>query len=269
MEEYISSVSKLKSFHNWYNLKSPYVKESDVIDSIKGIKVTKISFDLGNLVDTYVTDKLIGTSTYPALSKKLNKVLHEEGEQELNTWVERFKSQNNYFLVQQEHTISLPTVLGTLNVKLRPDIYTLSEVIDIKTSKQTLNVGYYENDLQGLLYCEALDLDIAVYEHFWVSHATNRVIYKGCVRQNRISKAKIIEVATQFIVFCQKNGLMNYLLPPAPIDINSIYPSGKYKDMLVRDIIEKNLPYLKWAIKNTSYSFSENLVNIVNNLKLK
>ncbi len=91
MNEFSASASKIKTFHAWCNLKSSYINEADVIDTIKGIKKFKVSFDLGNLVDAYVTDCLDGTDTYLKVRDKVGKDLHIEAKGEITDWVYNFK----------------------------------------------------------------------------------------------------------------------------------------------------------------------------------
>lgn len=267
MEEniYSASVSMIKSFHGWYNLKSKYISEQDVIDTIMRIKKPKISFDLGNLVDAYVTDLLSGSNIYDELKAKLNLELHEDGIAEICKWAEDFKQNNEIYTVQSEANKVYNTDLGILSLKLRTDILTPNIVHDIKTSKYGLNAATYLHDMQGFLYCDILEAGTMIYHHFWISHTTNRVRFDGFVKQPREKESMVKQVIMQFLAFCHKKGLISYLLPPE-INIDSIFPRGKYKNKPVSEMLrtEDGFNYLQWAYKNTDIKFSKDLAIKIN-----
>lgn len=265
MDEFSASASKIKTFHSWYNLKSSYITEADVIDTIKGLKKFKVSFDLGNLVDAYVTDCLDGTDTYLKIRDKVGKDLHIEAKGEITDWVTNFKKDYPIFYTQPEGSITYQTDLGNLKINLRGDILTPNTIFDIKTSKYTLNTATYSSDIQGLIYCDCFDVDTMVYEHFWISHETNKVRYKGCVKQNKVSHDAIKVIMTQFLAFCYKHNIIEYLLPPV-VGIDSTFPRGKYKEQPISEMLksEEAIKYLQWALANTDIIFSEELKKLIN-----
>lgn len=269
-----ASASKIKMFHSWYNLKSKYIKESDLIDAIKGVKVSKVSFDLGNLVDSFVTDLLTNIdpdsldSSYQKTCAAVGSNLHVNAESQLEEWVTGFKAFFPDYTTQAEGAKLYNTDLGNLNIKVRLDVLTPNIVFDIKTSKFPLSIDLYDRDMQGYIYTDIFNVDTMYYEHFQVSHSTNNVQYRGSYKLPREKKGYVEEVAGQFLAFCYKNNLTEYLLPPS-IGLNSIYPRGKYKDVLVSDMIkeEAGINYLNWAIENTDIIFSNDLKEKINELQ--
>ena len=254
---YLTSTSKIKSFHNWYNLGAKYDTKESIIEMIKGTKVFKVSFDLGNLVDSFITDELTGSETYMKLTKKLNMELHENGIQNLIEWSTAFKEAHSTFQCQPSGNVDYRTPLGDISVHYRTDISTLMEVYDIKTGKQAAQAKNYLRDFQGWIYCDALDVDTMIYVHFIVSHATNNVRHDKDIRQHRIRKSELVDIITQFVSFCKKEGIEQYILPKPVVTmtLSSTYDRGnKFKDVTLAKMVstKDGKSYLQWVRDNVS-----------------
>lgn len=258
------SVSKLSSYHE-YTVGAWGDSESILLD-IMGVKREKISFDLGNLVDTYINDGLTGKNTYEAMSKKLGMFLHLDGIEELDNWLSEYKKKNQGYVIQKEIKKTFETNYGPLNVAGITDVLTPQTIEDNKTTKQ-FNYESYINNFQGYLYTNMIQLPMQ-YNVFKVSHITNRVKFEGTVRQTYRGDDYVQGVVEGFIRFVVKNDLQIFIDRPDVFDFGTYIFANKHFYKTIAKVLEEDPGYIRWMISK-EYKFSEAVVDYVKKLRYK
>lgn len=257
------SVTKLQNYHE-YTVGVWGDSESIILD-IMGRKTTKISFDLGNLVDTYINDGLTGKNTYEAMSEKLGMFLHQDGLDELDNWLSDYKAKNTGYVIQKEIKKTFDTNYGPLVVSGITDVVSPTHIDDNKTTKQ-FNYESYINSFQGYLYTYMLQLPMR-YNVFKVSHITNRVKFEETVLQTYRGDSYVQSVIEGFMRFVVKNDLQLFIDRPEVFDFDTYIFSPKHFFKKIAKVLKDDPGYVKWMISK-GYNCSEDVVDYVTKLKI-
>lgn len=257
------SASKIKTFDTY--AKGSWGGYDSVVTDIMGIKKKSTALNIGSCVDAYINDMLAGGDSYDKLSTKLGLFIHEDGIEELNAWGMDFKKKHPTFTIQPKSTKIYTTKYGDLAVTLMKDIVYPGGIKDVKTSAWPLSklVAGYISDIQGLLYLDDEECDLMEYEHFKVSHATNRVKYEGIARQAPASSGYITAVLNNFMEFVMKNELSVYIDRPEVYKMDTIIFSPKHFHKSVAAVLKEDPGYIKWMMW-AGYKFDQEVKEQIN-----
>lgn len=258
------SVTKLQNYHEY--VVGVWGDSESIILDIMGIKTQKISFDLGNLVDSYINDGLTGKNTYDDMCKKTGMFLHDDGLDELDEWLSDYKTQNTGYVVQKEIKKTFDTNYGPLVVSGITDVVTPSHIDDNKTTK-SFSFDTYINNFQGYLYTNMIQLPMR-YNVFKVSHITNRVKFEGTVLQTYRGDSYVQDKIEGFMRFVVKNDLQIFIDRPDVFDFDTYIFGKKHFYKTIGKVLEEDPGYVRWMMSK-GYNCSEGVVDYVKNIRYK
>lgn len=217
---YKVSVSKIKTVNSFYT--GAYgTTERDAIEMIQGVKKFTVSKGMGTLVDAYIMDGLTGSNDYTKLSRELDLDITSSSEvvDLMDKYIDQFKRKYPHYLAQSSHSKIYPSILGDIEVSMRLDILTPNKVIDIKTSKYRLDpesINNFQNDIQGMFYTNAYEVDQMEYHHFVIDESAKsgyRLSFSGVVKQSYASDDEVVKHINRFMGFVQSRNLLKYVMP--------------------------------------------------------
>lgn len=251
------SVSKIESFYSYQN--GIYGDYESLLKDIMGIKTFKAVFDIGNLIDAYMNDALVNTTTYQALEQKFKLKLHEEAKYEMSKWADGFKETNPVFAVQEEKSKLYQTNYGPINITMKADITCPRIMKDVKSSQYGMSYENYLSKIQGLFYLNAFEKDYLDYEHFKVSHKTLRVNYGGFTRQMPAQAGYIESILNSFMSFVMTNNLSVFINKPEVYELSSFIFAPKHWYKTVEQVLKTDPGYIKW-MHSKGYPLSQDVI---------